>query len=396
MKIPPSIRDSPDRLRHACPHDAPGAGCRRTSCSGAGRSPGGPSDSVQVVSRLSRALSNCAIPLAPRNRATDWAGICVAGPGRRHVAAAVAAAETPLRRPDPARIVVGVPLPSPVSTVTSAARTELPAVEVADLRKEFRRKAPKGSAGPRTRRVAAIDGLSFTMARGETIAILGKNGSGKSTLVRILSTLLLHDGGEARVFGHDIGTEARAVRRLVNRVSVEASFFKKMSAAENLGYAARFYGMTTRRTREEIPRILSRVGFPQGRRHEPMENLSRGMQQKVALARALLTSPVVLLLDEPTTGLDPRSKRDVQEFIRKIRDAHDSSILLCTHDMGEAEELCDRVGIMMDGKILALEESEELKRRYATNGRVPTMEETFMAATGYSVEEASAEGDQDA
>jgi ABC-2 type transport system ATP-binding protein len=127
-----------------------------------------------------------------------------------------------------------------------------------------------------------------------------------------------------------------------------------------------------------------------------MEHLSRGMQQKVALARALLTSPVVMLLDEPTTGLDPRSKKDVQEFIRKIRDAHDSSILLCTHDMGEAEELCDRVGIMMDGKILALEESEELKRRYATNGRVPTMEETFMAATGYSVEEASAEGDQDA
>jgi ABC-2 type transport system ATP-binding protein len=117
------------------------------------------------------------------------------------------------------------------------------------------------------------------------------------------------------------------------------------------------------------------------------------MQQKIALARALLTSPVVMLLDEPTTGLDPRSKKDVQEFIRKIRDAHDSSILLCTHDMGEAEELCDRVGIMMDGKILALEESEELKRRYATNGRMPTMEETFMAATGYSVEEASAEGD---
>jgi ABC-2 type transport system ATP-binding protein len=117
------------------------------------------------------------------------------------------------------------------------------------------------------------------------------------------------------------------------------------------------------------------------------------MQQKIALARALLTSPVLMLLDEPTTGLDPRSKKDVQAFIRKIRDAHDSSILLCTHDMGEAEELCDRVGIMVDGRILALEEAEDLKRRYAgeANGLVPTMEETFMAATGYSVEEASAE-----
>jgi ABC-2 type transport system ATP-binding protein len=124
-----------------------------------------------------------------------------------------------------------------------------------------------------------------------------------------------------------------------------------------------------------------------------MEHLSRGMQQKVALARALLTSPVLMLLDEPTTGLDPRSKKDVQIFIRRIKEAHDSSILLCTHDMGEAEELCDRVGIMMDGKILALEEPDELKRCYATNGRVPTLEETFMSATGYSVEEASAEGE---
>ena len=100
-----------------------------------------------------------------------------------------------------------------------------------------------------------------------------------------------------------------------------------------------------------------------------------------------------MLLDEPTTGLDPRSKKDVQAFIKRIRDAHDSSILLCTHDMGEAEELCDRVGIMMDGRILALEEPERLKRRYATNSRVPTLEETFMTATGYSVEEASAEGE---
>ena len=106
----------------------------------------------------------------------------------------------------------------------------------------------------------------------------------------------------------------------MNRVSVEASFFKKMSSAENLGYAARYYGMTAGQTRERIPAILERVGFPMDRRDESMENLSRGMQQKVALARALLTSPVVLLLDEPTTGLDPRSKLEVQDFIREIRD----------------------------------------------------------------------------
>src|ERR1700758_1369518 len=153
------------------------------------------------------------------------------------------------------------------------------------------------------------------MERGECVAILGQNGSGKSTLVRALSTLLLPDGGAARVFGYDVVREAPAVRRLVNRVSVEASFFKRMSALENLSYAARFYGLTPSLTRQRIPEILERVGFATRRASEPMEDLSRGMQQKVALARALLTSPVLLLLDEPTTGLDPRSKLEVQEFI---------------------------------------------------------------------------------
>jgi ABC-2 type transport system ATP-binding protein len=226
------------------------------------------------------------------------------------------------------------------------------------------------------------------MEKGETVAILGQNGSGKSTLVRLLSTLLLPDGGSARIFGHDVVSDERAVRRLVNRVSVEASFFKKMSSAENLGYASRFYGMTAKQTRNMIPEILERVGFPSDRRGEPMEALSRGMQQKVALARALLTSPVLLLLDEPTTGLDPRSKLEVQEFIREIRDTHDSTILLCTHDLDEAEALANRVGILDRGQLLALEPADDLKRRYGAD----TLEEAFFAATGREFE---AEGDDD-
>ncbi len=264
------------------------------------------------------------------------------------------------------------------------------AVAVHGLRKHF--KVPdrkRGRFGRKTR--VALDGVSFSIARGETVAILGQNGSGKSTLVRLLSTLLLPDGGSAAIFGNDVVSDARAVRRLVNRVSVEASFFKKMSSSENLSYAARYYGMAASQTRDKIPEILDRVGFPIDRRGESMENLSRGMQQKVALARALLTSPVVLLLDEPTTGLDPRSKLEVQEFIREIRTNHDSTILLCTHDLTEAENLAERVGILDRGRLLVLEPADDLKRRYDS----ATLEEAFFAATGREFEAEADEDDDD-
>src|SRR5207249_4822727 len=252
------------------------------------------------------------------------------------------------------------------------------AVEVVNLRKEFVRRENR-----RRRRVAALDGVSFEIARGECVAVLGQNGSGKSTLVRLLSTLLLPDGGSARIFGHDVARQARAVRQLVNRVSVEASFFKKMSAVENLAYAARFYGLTPRETRDRIPEILGRVGFPVSRRSHSMEHLSRGTQQKVALARALLTSPVLLLLDEPTTGLDPRSKLEVQDFIREVRAIHDTTILLCTHDLAEAEILAERIGILDDGELLCLESADEIRKRYG----VETLEEAFFSATGKTFED---------
>jgi ABC-2 type transport system ATP-binding protein len=266
-----------------------------------------------------------------------------------------------------------------------------PAVVVEDLRKEFFRNDGREGWRRRRKRVAALDGVSFEVRRGETVAILGQNGSGKSTLIRLLSTLLLDNGGTAHVFGHDVATETRAVRRLINRVSVEASFFKKMSAAENLSYAARFYGMSPKATRKQIPELLERVGFPSRRMGEPMEDLSRGMQQKVALARALLTAPIVLLLDEPTTGLDPRSKVEVQQFIREIRETHDATVLLCTHDLVEAEELAERVGILDRGRLIELAPAEELKRKY----HAETLEEAFFAATGKAFEDEPPEDDAD-
>jgi ABC-2 type transport system ATP-binding protein len=277
-------------------------------------------------------------------------------------------------------------LPRP--SIVPAARA-LPAVEARELRKEFRRRVPERGRLARKQAVAALEDVTFTIARGECVAILGQNGSGKSTLVRLLSTLLLHDGGSARIFGHDAFADTRAVRRLVNRVSVEASFFKRMSAEENLAYAARFYGLTHGDTNRLIPEILGRVGFPAERRGEPMENLSRGMQQKVALARALLTAPVLLLLDEPTTGLDPRSKLEVQSFIGEIRVEHDATILLCTHDLAEAEVLADRVGILDRGRLLALEPVAELLDRYEAG----SLEEAFFAATGRALADDEAEAE---
>jgi ABC-2 type transport system ATP-binding protein len=252
------------------------------------------------------------------------------------------------------------------------------AVEVTDLQKHFWRRL-----GKRRTSMTALACVSFTVTRGECVAILGQNGSGKSTLVRALSTLLLPDGGRAQVFGHDVVRDAAQVRRLVNRVSVEASFFKRMSAVENLSYAARFYGQTPSVTRQRIPEILEEVGFARARSRDPMQDLSRGTQQKVALARALLTTPVVLLLDEPTTGLDPRSKLEVQEFIRRLRSEHDTTILLCTHDLTEAETLAERVGILHAGRLLALERAEDLLCRFGA----ATLEEAFMTATGSTIED---------
>jgi ABC-2 type transport system ATP-binding protein len=253
------------------------------------------------------------------------------------------------------------------------------AVEVKNLEKQYRRGRRRDHLAPKP----ALDRVSLTVERGGCVAILGQNGSGKSTLVRILSTLLLPDGGEASVFGHDVVHDAKAVRRLVTRVSVEASFFKRMSAAENLAYAARFYGLAPRATRVLVPEILDRVGFPRSRASEPMQNLSRGMQQKVALARALLTSPTLLLLDEPTTGLDPRSKREVQAFIRQLQAEHDTTVLLCTHDMDEARALADRVGILHAGRLLALDSPEGIEQRYDADD----LEEAFMTATGRALSE---------
>jgi len=264
------------------------------------------------------------------------------------------------------------------------------AVVIDDVTKVFKksrsfplwRKRDGGKRGKRE--VFAVDHVSMRIKRREIMGILGANGSGKSTLIRILSTLLIPDTGHVSIFGYDVGQDERTVQRLINRVSVEASFFKKLSPMENLIYAARLYNMQGDQARTRIREILMRLGIPRDRIGQPLENMSRGMQQKVAIARAFLTSPIVLLLDEPTTGLDPRSKIDVQTFVHQLREEHDATILITTHDMDEAEALCDRVAIIDQGKIVAHGTVAELKRTVADRLErlTPiTMNEVFMHYT---------------
>src|SRR5881628_2001972 len=234
--------------------------------------------------------------------------------------------------------------------------------------------------------VRAVDAVSLSVWRGEIYGLLGANGSGKSTLIRMFSTLLTPDAGEVRVFGLDIRADEDAVKRLINRVSVEASFFKKLSAMENLVYAGRLYGVAPDESRAKALVILRRLGVDIDRLNEPLEKLSRGMQQKVAIARAFLTAPTLLLLDEPTTGLDIRSKREVQTFVRDLRDEHDATILLTTHDLDEASRLADRVGILHQGRLVAEGTPAELAARHGGG----TLEDVFMTATGRRLDDADA------
>jgi ABC-2 type transport system ATP-binding protein len=242
--------------------------------------------------------------------------------------------------------------------------------------------------GRHKRPVVAISDVSMRLARGEIYGVLGANGSGKSTLIRLVSTLLTIDSGRVEVFGHDIARDEMAVKRLINRVSVDAAFFKKLSPFENLIYAARLYGLDAKVARRDAVSILGRLGVAESRLDRPLEQMSRGMQQKVAIARALLTSPTLLLLDEPTTGLDPRSKLEVQAFIEELRDTHDATIVLTTHDLEEAERLCDRLAILAGGRLIVEGTAAELKAQVAREtGLAPTLNNVFMTYTGRSLDD---------
>ena len=270
---------------------------------------------------------------------------------------------------------------APLAVPAGSAVPAQPALLIDHVHKTF-------VVGRHRRPVVAISDVSMRLARGEIYGVLGANGSGKSTLIRLVSTLLTIDSGRVEVFGHDIARDEMAVKRLINRVSVDAAFFKKLSPFENLIYAARLYGLDAKVARRGAVSILARLGVAESRLDRPLEQMSRGMQQKVAIARALLTSPTLLLLDEPTTGLDPRSKLEVQAFIEELRDTHDATIVLTTHDLDEAERLCDRLAILAGGRLVVEGTAAELKARVAREtGLAPTIDNVFMTYTGRSLDD---------
>jgi ABC-2 type transport system ATP-binding protein len=268
-------------------------------------------------------------------------------------------------------------------TAVAAAAVDraVPALLVENVTKRF-------NVGRKRKPVTAIANVSLRLERGDIVGILGANGSGKSTLIRLVSGLLTLDEGRVEVFGHDIERDEMAVKRLINRVSVDAAFFKKLSPMENLLFAARLYGLDATGARKDAVEILGRLGIGEKRVGRPIEQMSRGMQQKVAIARALLTSPSLLLLDEPTTGLDPRSKLDVQTFIEELRETHDASIVLTTHDLAEAERLCGSITVLAGGRVVVENSPAGLIAAEADRiGRPATLHDVFMTHTGRSLDD---------
>jgi ABC-2 type transport system ATP-binding protein len=198
----------------------------------------------------------------------------------------------------------------------------------------------------------ALAGISFEVSAAEIFGLLGPNGSGKTTLFRILSTLMLPSGGTALVMGCDVARDPNGVRRRIGIVFQAQSIDIKLTAAENLRHQGHLYGLSGKPLAERISEMLARVGLAD-RAHDRAETFSGGMQRRLELARGLLHRPSVLLLDEPTTGLDPGARRDLWQYLKSLRDEEGISVLVTTHLMEEAEH-CDRLAILNEGRIVAL------------------------------------------
>ena len=206
----------------------------------------------------------------------------------------------------------------------------------------------------------ALDGISFSAHSGELFGLIGPNGAGKTTTIKILTTLLTPTSGSAKVLGLDVTKDIYEIRRRIGIVyGGERGLYNRVSAVDNLKYFADLYGVDPAEAKARIPRLLELVGL-QDRAAEKVEKYSRGMKQRLHIAKALVHDPEVLFLDEPTIGLDPAGARDIRKMVREMRD-QGKTIMLTTHYMFEAEELCERIAVISKGKIVALDTPSALK-----------------------------------
>ncbi len=229
------------------------------------------------------------------------------------------------------------------------------AIQASGIHKSFR------SGWLRKREKDVLKGIDLEVYAGEIFGILGPNGAGKTTLLSILSTLLLPDRGEVRLFGIDLLRHGDRIREMINISSGNANFVWSLSVEENLHFYGMLYGLSGRVREEKINALMELFDLNE-HRHVPFDRLSTGMKQRLSLAKSLLNDPVLLFLDEPTVGLDPGVSGRIREQIRRIQKGRGMTILLTTHNMREAESLCSRIAFLKEGKILTVGTAQELKR----------------------------------
>jgi ABC-2 type transport system ATP-binding protein len=233
-------------------------------------------------------------------------------------------------------------------------------IEAQDLHRTYR--THTGTLRRRVKEIEAVKGVSFEIEKGELFGLLGPNGAGKTTTIKMLITLLIPTSGSARVLGHDVVKEAREVRKRIGYVfGGERGVYERLSGYDNLRYFAELYGVPAKIQKQRIEELLELVGL-KGREQERAEGYSRGMKQRLHVARGLLHDPEVLFLDEPTIGLDPVGARELRATIASLTDAG-KTILLTTHYMFEADALCDRIAVISQGEIVATGTPGQLKSR---------------------------------
>jgi ABC-2 type transport system ATP-binding protein len=243
-------------------------------------------------------------------------------------------------------------------------------IEAIELRRTYR--TTTGVLRRKPLEVEAVRGISFAVEHGELFGLLGPNGAGKTTTIKMLITLLLPTSGEARVLGHDVVDEPREVRKRIGYVfGGDRGLYERLSARDNLRYFAELYGVSGKAQRARIDEVLELVGL-KGREQERVEGYSRGMRQRLHIARGILHDPEVVFLDEPTIGVDPVGARDLRRTIADLI-AAGKTVLLTTHYMFEADALCDRIAVIAKGRIVGEGTPEALKAGVA-EGRVTEIE----------------------